>query len=409
MLAGVVPFDGGDLPALLGKLVAEPPPGMKSRAPLVDVPPELERVVMRLLERNASDRYQSAKELLADLEGLRPGVRRAAAGRAPTRALPESRRDSHHASGSTGARFLASGSALVVRIAGAWLRAARRLGRRVREVFVKARRAYAWACEKLPLRWRPRMPWLLIAAAIAVVVLPVAFSAERAGHEGREMPGKAAGPPAASIQQAARTGALALEDLASEFPEDARIQRELVRVNTREGHGAAAMRALARLAAADPAAAQDDEMNDALVASLDGPNDASMAAIRVAEGPFGARGVDVLIDCSSRAGSAQDRCTQSLAKSEVLAHASPAARALLDLRESNECKEKLAAVETVGALGDERALTELRLLNKRTGCGRRRRSDCWPGLRAGRPLDSAIAQIEARGRVAPARADAGVE
>jgi hypothetical protein len=173
-------------------------------------------------------------------------------------------------------------------------------------------------------------------------------------------------------------------------------------------HGAAAMRALARLAALDPGAPSNDEMSDALVAALDGPNDASAAAIRVAEGSFGTRGVDLLLDCTSRPGPAQNRCAQSLAKSEVRAHASPAARVLLELREATDCEDKRTAVEHAAKQGDARALTELRSLTKKSGCGRRGRFDCWPCLRADGVLDQAITSIDSRGRwrTAPSAASA---
>jgi hypothetical protein len=169
------------------------------------------------------------------------------------------------------------------------------------------------------------------------------------------------------------------------------------------------MRALAHLTALEPATVHDDEMSDALVAALDGPNDASAAAIRVAEGPFGARGVDILIDCAARPGPAQNRCNQSLAKSEVREHASPAARVLLELHDATDCEDKRAAVERAGAHGDSRALAELRSLSKRTGCGRRGRFDCWPCLRADRTLDDAIASIDARSRGRTARPSASAE
>jgi hypothetical protein len=259
----------------------------------------------------------------------------------------------------------------------------------------------------LPERWRPAAPAVVIAAAAAVVfavALPPALllrgGAKRTptagGGESAEAQIVAA--PSASLRQAMRGGPLALEDLARDFPDDPQIQRELVRAYTTEGRGAPAMRALARLVTLAPDAAKEDEMNDALVSALYGANDAAAAAIRVAEGPFGARGVDILVDCASRTGPTQDRCTQSLAKPEVRRHASPAALVLLDLRDAKDCDAKRAAAERAATQGDARAVAELKTLSKRYGCGRRGRYDCWPCLHKDGFLDDVIARIEARSR-----------
>src|SRR5262249_53537612 len=156
---------------------------------------------------------------------------------------------------------------------------------------------------------------------------------------------------------------------------------------TADGRGAPAMRALARLATLDPGAVQDDEMNDALTSALEGAYDAIAAAIRVAEGPFGARGGDILIECASRTGPPQDRCAQSLSKPEVRQRASPAAQVLLELRDAKDCEDKRTAVSHAAEQGDGRAVAELRALDKRSGCGRRRRYDCWPCLRKDGFLD----------------------
>src|SRR5262249_39463398 len=181
-----------------------------------------------------------------------------------------------------------------------------------------------------------------------------------------------------------------LEQLAREFPNDARVQRELVRVHTSEEHGAAAMRALGRLVTLDPNATRDGEMIEALQAALDGPFEASAAAIRVAESSFGERGVEILLDCANMAGPAQQRCKQALSKPDVRAHASAATRLVIDLTEATDCESKHAAVLRAADDGDERALPALRALEKRFGCGRRGKYDCWACLRRDGSLEEAI-------------------
>ena len=68
MLAGHPPFDGTNMPEIARQhLTAVPPPLSESRD---DLPPGLERVVMRCLEKLPEDRFASMDELLGALVGL---------------------------------------------------------------------------------------------------------------------------------------------------------------------------------------------------------------------------------------------------------------------------------------------------------------------------------------------------
>jgi serine/threonine-protein kinase len=201
----------------------------------------------------------------------------------------------------------------------------------------------------------------------------------------------------ARLREARTAGAASLEQLAREFPDDPRVQRALVRAHTSDGHGASAMRALGRLVTLDPTAPSDAEMTEALRSALDGPFDASAAAIRVAESSFGERGVEILVECADIPGPAQQRCHQALLKPEVRAHASAATRLVLDLTDANDCESKHALVLRAKEEADTRALPALHALEKRFGCGRRGKHDCWACLRRDGSLDDAISSIEARG------------
>src|SRR3954465_6528151 len=68
MLTGQVPFDAETPMAMLTKHVYEPPPPPRSVNP--DLSPLLETVLLRALEKNPNDRYQSATEMRTDLEGV---------------------------------------------------------------------------------------------------------------------------------------------------------------------------------------------------------------------------------------------------------------------------------------------------------------------------------------------------
>jgi serine/threonine-protein kinase len=67
MLAGELPFQASSTPAMLVKHLQERPLPIEQRRP--DVPPDLSRVVMRLLEKAPESRFTSAAELEAVLRG----------------------------------------------------------------------------------------------------------------------------------------------------------------------------------------------------------------------------------------------------------------------------------------------------------------------------------------------------
>ncbi|MBX6313900.1 MAG: protein kinase [Isosphaeraceae bacterium] len=75
MLAGFPPFQGETTLALALKHVHEAPVSLAVHRP--DLPPELVRLVMKLLEKRPADRYQSAAELLRDLAKLRESLQAA--------------------------------------------------------------------------------------------------------------------------------------------------------------------------------------------------------------------------------------------------------------------------------------------------------------------------------------------
>jgi serine/threonine-protein kinase len=78
MLAGKHPFDGSGS-AIARQNLAAPAPSFRKRAPAARVPPVLEAIVFRLLEKDPHHRYQSAAQLIAALDQLfmPPSVRAA--------------------------------------------------------------------------------------------------------------------------------------------------------------------------------------------------------------------------------------------------------------------------------------------------------------------------------------------
>jgi serine/threonine-protein kinase len=70
LLTGTLPFSGQSIPELSAKILLEPPTPLHVHRP--DLPEELERIVMRALEKGLDARYPSASEFAIDLVQFGP-------------------------------------------------------------------------------------------------------------------------------------------------------------------------------------------------------------------------------------------------------------------------------------------------------------------------------------------------
>jgi Tol biopolymer transport system component len=66
MLAGKLPFNGETVIAVMNKVLNAPLPDLRSLRP--EAPPGLERIITRMLCREKADRYQTMREVAADIE-----------------------------------------------------------------------------------------------------------------------------------------------------------------------------------------------------------------------------------------------------------------------------------------------------------------------------------------------------
>jgi serine/threonine-protein kinase len=73
-ITGTLPFAGEDAVETMYMHIRESVPSFSSVRPDLELPEELERIVMRALEKNLEKRYQTATELASDLERLKAGV-----------------------------------------------------------------------------------------------------------------------------------------------------------------------------------------------------------------------------------------------------------------------------------------------------------------------------------------------
>ncbi len=74
MAVGKVPFDADNLMGILTKHLYENPPPPHELPPPVNVPPALEAVILKCLNKKAELRYQSMAELIDDLEAVESGL-----------------------------------------------------------------------------------------------------------------------------------------------------------------------------------------------------------------------------------------------------------------------------------------------------------------------------------------------
>jgi Tol biopolymer transport system component/predicted Ser/Thr protein kinase len=68
MATGALPFKASLQAALINDIINKPPPVPRDRRP--DLSPRLQEIILKCLEKDAENRYQSAKELLVDLRRL---------------------------------------------------------------------------------------------------------------------------------------------------------------------------------------------------------------------------------------------------------------------------------------------------------------------------------------------------
>lgn len=65
LLVGHTPFTGNSVSRLVKKILEEPPPSIQKLRP--DVPPRLEDILYRVMQKNPEERHESGQELAADL------------------------------------------------------------------------------------------------------------------------------------------------------------------------------------------------------------------------------------------------------------------------------------------------------------------------------------------------------
>jgi serine/threonine protein kinase len=433
MLSGSRPFSSQSQVGILGQQLSKLPPKISDRAPGIIVPPSVEQVAMKLLAREASERYQTAAEvveaanrLLAPIPGrgiyrftLPEGTPSTPPPSEEAAALREAITVSHKPKKPAeppSSAFALSPEALApssdasnpfvggldVKL-GAWRS--------------KLPPAVQAKLEKVPTR-------VLFGGAALVLVLALggviaALSSGSDGVEGETTttpdpsgtavtsatPRKPAkeGPFARPDEVAEAKGGSdmkAFEALQEKYPKDPNIPVEMAREMATKKNYPGAVGAVGRALSID-ATFQNNAHVASLVFQTAQVKASSDAAFALLEGAMGSRGADIaydLVTTPSVRPWVQTRAETFLQSSSFEKVASPGLRAIVKLRYSAGCEEKKALLGELKKLSDQRALFELVPLQDRSGCGARKKDDCYPCLRTTNDLDDVIAAVRNRKR-----------
>jgi serine/threonine-protein kinase len=405
MLTGKHPFDPPDRLAMLSFHIVAPVPAMRDRAPEVDVPPIVEALVRRLLEKDAKARYASGRALVEaiDSAAASSGMHLASTPPADVAAPPPSVQVLPPSGPETPGPAWSAGDAIAKTSLG--LPAA--TAAETKPSLVDRLRALPRAAQ---IGIAAALPLALVFFVTLIVILARGPKATTGDGSTTTGDGKAEGvaaaarpatAPADRVAAAVALGPEALEALAKEFPDDLGIQQKLVVSYYAQGKSSDAVRTARALAAKDGGKGVDADVVStvAAIASQGGKGAADDEAFGLLEAELGERGVDALIDLSGKPPAASRiRATKSLAKPEVRAHASKAAAVLLDFKAAKGCEARRDLLDRAKEDGDARTLALLKAMKSTRGCGFLGTRDCFPCLRKDGALDDAIEAIEARSR-----------
>lgn len=377
MLSGSRPFEADSAVSLLGMQVTQPPPPLSS-----EVPPAIAAIVMRLLAKEAGDRFQQAREVIEAIDEVSAAPRATSSSQAIRR---ESLIDA-------------------LRTPLSWFHPIRQWAATQRLPWIEPIR------RQLP----PKLAALshvtllsIFVGTLTALLLLVSLTTSSKGADGEAVKAEGGGllslikmsskASAEELSRAKGEGADALAELVEKYPEDIEPLRALAALRLESEEPLLAMEAASRMLTLEPALREDADIQQ-LVMEGARSSEAREEAFTLLEGPFEALGVDLLYDLATTKGTPSQvviRANRYLRSKEAREKASPAMGIILDLRGASGCAARKALLPQAEEHGDERVLPLLRSLTRTTGCGLAKRSDCYPCLRDG-SLITAIRAIEGR-------------
>jgi serine/threonine-protein kinase len=417
MLAGTRPFDNESKVALLGMHVTARVPPFGERAPEAKIPEEVEAIVMRLMKKEAKERFPDAKELIEALVNViaflieqgRIDARVAVPlhGAAPSTSSPNLKPMSQR---------LGSQATVPSPIVG-------------RPPFsaVDARVVSESGAIRMPGR-KPQgsrlatLVTVILGALSLLVVLVATF-----GHSDKKTSAALADGGVAAAGAAEQidpkdddriaaalasidkgdygTGIATLTTLEPADMGRADVHRALMKAYLATGDTRNAMREAGLLLKADPSSLKDQKLQEDVrnAALAGGP--AADEAFALLESSMSDTGPDILYEMAystwaSQYQAASVRATRALDSVDVHARANPAVQVALDLRAAGGCDRKHAVLARAADVGDARALAILKAYVPNRGCGFLKMKDCWPCMHKDGSLARAINSIEERAKKA---------
>ena len=427
MLSGVRPFSSQSSVGILGQQLSKPTPTLAERAPDLRVPPSVEQIARKLLARDASERYESAAELSRAIDAL---------------LTPIAGHDVYRYTLADGSRPSLSDTELaeqpdaptLLRVAGApALSENPPIGATppplgppgLKTYFIGFVRGFERRRRRLPPALRdalkpvPTPVLLAVCAAFSLLLVTLVVvslvkgvqalrgapqttaSASESSPTASAAPREAAPATTASeneLQNAQKTGAAALEALATKYPRDARLALELGRAALAEKDYVKAVGAVGRALSLDSTLAESKQVSVILFQSAQ-VKAASDATFALLFGPMGTHGPDVAYDLAATEVVklwVRTRADQGLRSPEFAKLSTPELSIAVALRFATTCPQRYALLSRAKDIGDERALGYLNLYRSTTGCGRRQRDDCNSCMRADSQLTDAIDAIKKR-------------
>ena len=179
-------------------------------------------------------------------------------------------------------------------------------------------------------------------------------------------------------------GLAGLEALAAEYPEAPQVVAQLAKQLVVAGKFKQGVDEARHALELDPALNREPALRGALFRAAQ-TQQAGYEAQRLLHSAMGASGIDVLYDLAHMQQvniSTRQRVKDLLKKPGIIAHASPALRATLELEQARACPQVASKLEIVSRVGDRRATRRLGELKQQLDCASNQRClSCLGGLK----------------------------
>ncbi|TXD33962.1 protein kinase [Lujinxingia vulgaris] len=369
MLTGQPPYDDENVARLMGKHVTHPIPTLRERCPEVAFPQAAERLIARLLAKDADGRPANAEALIEELDALKDSPLTAAIAPIAT------------AAASAAGDSLTSLRQRAVEVSGP-------LRERILETSAPLRER--WKSEVLP-RWQALSPdeqrlirGLAIGALVMVVsILALTFyvisgdtRAQRQTEASREA--LMEDPQVLEALAAARTGdRAALEALLLQNPDDADLRYLALMADLHVEREVDLLEEARTIVAADERYAHDPALVDAVVARFASGNDDAATWLKDHLTSTSRSAIARVASQGERA-SIRRRAHAFLEDAEALDDLDRWERLGVELRVAGNCEGYKEKIEAIVDLDDPRARPTLQAMSDspKVGCGFLNRRDC---------------------------------